>query len=281
MAIHTGSAWHIGDGRKVKLHHSWLHGTKPICRESADTDLRVCDIITNEATWDEEKAATILPSQSCAALRGLCPLPVGNEDDIIWRHSKNGECSARIGYDFIANSKEDYPTTYSQSTDRGAQQIWKLDVSNKWKVFLWKIRSRALQVGYEFMKRNLPFPTSCNLCGEEDKEETLAHLLRDCEVASQPLPSKWKLLLLSFKDTTRVYQGNNGRAWNVKVLSVEEDTSNSEGFFADQEWQDFVDRNNLAIGENLHVYYKNKTFYIRVFDNDGNERLPTEAENGI
>ncbi|XP_021744049.1 uncharacterized protein LOC110710091 [Chenopodium quinoa] len=36
------------------------------------------------------------------------------------------------------------------------------------------------------------------------------------------LPAKWKLLLLSFKDTSRVYQGNNGRAWNVKVLSVEE-----------------------------------------------------------
>ncbi|XP_021727435.1 uncharacterized protein LOC110694572 [Chenopodium quinoa] len=100
---------------------------------------------------------------------------------------------------------------------------------------------------------------------------------------SLPLLAKWKLLLLSFKDTARVYRGNNGRAWNVKVLSVEEDTSTSGGFFIDKEWQDFVDRINLAVGtmKICMCIIKIKLFVLDFFDNNGIERLPTEAENGI
>ena len=52
--------------------------------------------------------------------------------------------------------------------------------------------------------------------------------------------------------------------------------------FIDDEWTSFVSSNNIVEGERLDIYHDiDSNFYIRVFTADGNERIPTDAENGI
>ena len=81
-----------------------------------------------------------------------------------------------------------------------------------------------------------------------------------------------KGFLLRFTGPVRVYRGNNGRFWEVRVLSVPQNTGTCGGCFIDDAWTSFVSSNNIVEGERLDVYHDNDSnFYIRVFNVDGNE----------
>ena len=48
----------------------------------------------------------------------------------------------------------------------------------------------------------------------------------------------------------------------------------------DREWENFVATNNIVPGDRLDIYHDRDTIYIRIFNADGTEKLPNEAENG-
>ncbi|XP_074267263.1 uncharacterized protein LOC141590586 [Silene latifolia] len=63
-------------------------------------------------------------------------------------------------------------------------KLWKLPISSKLKVFLWKFMANALPVGSEFLKQNLNWRSSCSLCdGLSPCVESISHLFRDCSFA--------------------------------------------------------------------------------------------------
>ncbi|XP_074318284.1 uncharacterized protein LOC141655084 [Silene latifolia] len=60
-------------------------------------------------------------------------------------------------------------------------KLWKLPISNKLRVFLWKFMANALPVGSEFLKRKMSSRSSCTLCdGLPSCVESISHLFRDC-----------------------------------------------------------------------------------------------------
>ncbi|XP_074283834.1 uncharacterized protein LOC141608371 [Silene latifolia] len=60
-------------------------------------------------------------------------------------------------------------------------KLWKLPISNKLRVFLWKFMANALPVGSEFLKRKMSWRSSCSLCdGLPTCVESISHLFRDC-----------------------------------------------------------------------------------------------------
>ncbi|XP_074300884.1 uncharacterized protein LOC141632220 [Silene latifolia] len=60
-------------------------------------------------------------------------------------------------------------------------KLWKLPISNKLRVFLWKFMANALPVGSEFLKRKMSSCSSCTLCdGLPSCVESISHLFRDC-----------------------------------------------------------------------------------------------------
>ncbi|XP_074278505.1 uncharacterized protein LOC141602092 [Silene latifolia] len=63
-------------------------------------------------------------------------------------------------------------------------KLWKLPISNKLKVFLWKFMAKALLVGSEFLKRQMNWRSSCSLCDESSPcVESISHLFRYCSFA--------------------------------------------------------------------------------------------------
>ncbi|XP_074318234.1 uncharacterized protein LOC141655030 [Silene latifolia] len=63
-------------------------------------------------------------------------------------------------------------------------KLWKLPISNKLRVFLWKFMANALPVGSEFLKRKMNWRSSCTLCDDSSPcVESISHLFRDCSFA--------------------------------------------------------------------------------------------------
>ncbi|XP_074314021.1 uncharacterized protein LOC141649226 [Silene latifolia] len=84
-------------------------------------------------------------------------------------------------------------------------KLWKLPISNKLRVFLWKFMANALPVGSEFLKRKLNWRSSCTLCDESSPcVESISHLFRDCSFAK----ALWNDMV--FK---------NRRPWPISALS--------------------------------------------------------------
>ncbi|XP_074305425.1 uncharacterized protein LOC141640590 [Silene latifolia] len=63
-------------------------------------------------------------------------------------------------------------------------KLWKLPISNKLKVFLWKFMANALPLGSEFLRQKMNWRSSCTLCdGSSPCVESSSHLFRDCSFA--------------------------------------------------------------------------------------------------
>ncbi|XP_074306700.1 uncharacterized protein LOC141641960 [Silene latifolia] len=63
-------------------------------------------------------------------------------------------------------------------------KLWKLPISYKLRVFLWKFMANALPVGSEFLKRKMNWRSSCTLCNDLPTcVESISHLFRDCSFA--------------------------------------------------------------------------------------------------
>ncbi|XP_074301440.1 uncharacterized protein LOC141632828 [Silene latifolia] len=112
------------------------------------------------------------------------------DDSFYWKFSKHGVYTVKSGY-YVAKALSDGPTT---GADRSRMlptivafcksKLWKLPISNKLRVFLWKFMANALPVGSEFLKRKMSWRSSCTLCdGLPTCVESISHLFRDCSFA--------------------------------------------------------------------------------------------------
>ena len=92
----------------------------------------------------------------------------------MWKYSKDGDFSTNSAYQ-LANEDD---TTGNQLQ---GQWLWKLDVLPKIISFLWLCVHGSIPVKSVLAARGINCGKTCPLCNRH--EETIVHLLRDCEVA--------------------------------------------------------------------------------------------------
>ena len=92
----------------------------------------------------------------------------------MWKYSKDGDFSTNSAYQ-LANEDD---ITENQLQE---QCLWKLDVLPKIVSFLWLCVLGSIHVKSLMVVRGINCGKTCPLCNRH--EETIVHLLRDCEVA--------------------------------------------------------------------------------------------------
>ncbi|XP_074288910.1 uncharacterized protein LOC141614054 [Silene latifolia] len=114
-----------------------------------------------------------------------------SDDSFYWKFSKHGVFTVKSGYYVAAMAVSNGTTSNSNRSRMSAtimnfckSKLWKLPISNKLRVFLWKFMANALPVGSEFLKRKLIWRSLCTLCDESAPcVESISHLFRDCSFA--------------------------------------------------------------------------------------------------
>ena len=182
------SGWAVGNGTSINIwDKTWLSlsaqerpmGPAP----EAVVNCTVADLFTQDKkAWDVEKIRQILPLDEQRIL-SIKPSFEGAPDKLIWLNDASGEYTTRSGYAAALLQQKDFPTTLQTTLSFNWQKnIWKLKLSPKVKLFLWKLFHGALPVGTQLRARQINVEGICKTCG---LPESINHLFLECGFAQQ------------------------------------------------------------------------------------------------
>ncbi|KAH9770469.1 putative reverse transcriptase/RNA-dependent DNA polymerase [Citrus sinensis] len=202
-----GTKWRIGSGEDVQVYNSnWLPRPttfRPISPRTLAADTKVADLIDPER---ERKMDLIRQHfvQEDADIIQRIPLPRSSaRDELCWH------------YDKLITLKENFQNVPSSSNPKPSQwnAIWKLDLLEKLKIFMWRAAKNLLPTAENLWKRKvIPNPT-CQRCNQG--VETGFHAPVECKAARKirqhsslaavEMPSShWGSMLDVFLDTSRL-----------------------------------------------------------------------------
>ncbi|XP_074298006.1 uncharacterized protein LOC141628805 [Silene latifolia] len=195
--IYNNIAWTIGSSSRLNAWKSkWIEGYSlhDLCGDSVDapTDstLLVGDLYDTHRRWDLSSLGFDPGERVTKKILATYISCQPSDDSFYWKLSKYGDYTVKSGY-YAAKVLSDGPTTRVDLSRMSEpivafckSKLWKLPISDKLRVFLWKFMANALPVGSEFLKRKMNWRSSCTMCdGLPTCVESISHLFRDCSFA--------------------------------------------------------------------------------------------------
>ena len=182
QVVEMGSYWRIRDGHNVLIRgDKWLpglHYSKVLSPQNHfPMNTKVCTLMTeNDTSWDEDRIrGEFLPfeAQEILSIALSSRRPV---DRRIWKETKNGKSVYRL-LSKIANNNQPGPSNPSMLTNFWTN-IWKLNIPNKVKHFLWRACFYSLPTKRNLARRKIINYATCDLCRDQPKDAI--HALWDC-----------------------------------------------------------------------------------------------------
>lgn len=130
--------------------------------------------VKEDGRWDNDKRRNILPADIINLISQIVPPTGSTPDKIYWRPGKVSEFSVRSAYDFISE-------TAGRCENNLWLKIWKWQVPEKIKYFMWLVSHERLITNALRAKRNIATTSECAF--QCKCEESVLHILRGCERA--------------------------------------------------------------------------------------------------
>ena len=226
--LKEGIIWRIGNGESVRIWEDpWL--PKGLTRKLA-TPIRINLLIKvseliNPITgvWDEQLICEIFwPEDANDILR--IPIVKNLEDWPAWYFDAKGLFSVKSAYKVtiarrgtLAGWDASTSGTVRDDSDFEWYIIWKLNVPNKVKMFMWRFAHNSLPVQRNLARRGVVIDTRCPVCARLD--EDCGHLFFKCKYAKLC----WRMMNM---EPIRVQLLNCGSAWKTCNIigKLEKDT---------------------------------------------------------
>ena len=189
--LKEGLIWRIGNGEKVNMWEDpWLpRGTtrKPITPRGASLLTKVSELI-NPVTgeWDVQLIQDIFWPEDVAVIMQI-PIDHDMDDLPAWHFDAKGLFSVKSAYK-VAVSRRDVKASRDASTSGSSRgdngdfdwyKIWKLQIPNKVKMFIWRLAHNSLPVRRNVSRRGVELDTKCPVCQRLD--EDCGHLFFKCK----------------------------------------------------------------------------------------------------
>ena len=193
--INEQLGWAIGNGESVSVwNDQWLYADRkgsPIGpAPESSKDLKVADLFREQTrVWDSQKIEDLFPLLQ-GTIMSIKPSKCGGSDKRIWLNQSSGQYTAKSGY-FVALQKN-YPMLAEPQVHHQdwIQDLWKIPMTPKIMLLIWKIKHGALPVGEVLRARQIIPNSKCIRC---DCSETIIHLFFHCEFARKV----WELIPVS------------------------------------------------------------------------------------
>ncbi|KAF4389627.1 hypothetical protein F8388_009760 [Cannabis sativa] len=187
--IRKESCFLIANGRTTNMWHApwipwldWDQFRAAFNPMIAPTTTFVSSLLNEDREWDSQQTATWMVPSVASSLHLLPMLPTNHVDRLIWKDATNGEFSSRVAYKSIIKGR-------IVDKDPIWSKIWKLKISERMKLFLWKLGHDILPFG-ERLQRIFGNELVCAICDEQ--EDSAVHLFCHCPLAkSLWLASPW------------------------------------------------------------------------------------------
>jgi ribonuclease HI len=162
---------------------------RPLACLKGDPHMLVSSFIdASSATWRRDLLEEYFLPMDCDIIRAI-PLSTRRLADCwSWHYEKTGVLSVRSVYRMLVQTKkrrEDWLESrpaVSNSAKEGKlwQQLWKIQVPSKLRIFLWRLAHQSLPTGDVRHHRHMADTNACSICGEAD---SWRHSLLSCTLA--------------------------------------------------------------------------------------------------
>lgn len=189
--VERGRRWRVGDGSSIRVKDEpWLPRpcTFRVLSNYPDLPTMVNDLI-NPVTglWKTELVRRCFEEEESNIILGIPTSLEGCNDRIIWHQTSNGDYTVRTGYGIAMGMQENGELerkgtgvcSRRDESDKRWLEIWRLEVPNKMKFFIWRCCNSSLAVRDNLYRRRMRVDTACALCGHA--KETEHHLFFECE----------------------------------------------------------------------------------------------------
>uniref|UniRef100_A0A7N2RFE3 Reverse transcriptase zinc-binding domain-containing protein n=1 Tax=Quercus lobata TaxID=97700 RepID=A0A7N2RFE3_QUELO len=184
VIIFRGSKWRVGNGRTIGVYtHKWL-SYKPIPRTEAVLDIRVCELIDEDARqWDRGKLDAMFSQRTREEILSIPLDHLQSQDMLVWIENAAQKLSVKTAYRVALRSSTQSWTEYSGAREDGPtwNKVWDLKVPPKVRMFLWRAVSTGLPTRDKLHQRRVNVDTQCEFCFHNT--ETVHHILRECPFA--------------------------------------------------------------------------------------------------
>jgi len=171
--ITKGGKWRIGNREKVRIwHDNWLPSVSNPCVKSQVKILHQDDFVSTLIDQDTKQWNKDL-------IFSVCRLPV---DSFLWNGEKDSTYSVRSAYHQLGvDRRKDLPGSSHDPNDKLWKEIWRVNLPNRIKNFIWRLAKNILPTRGNLCKKGLKIDSVCPLCFNE--VETSQHLFMDCNIA--------------------------------------------------------------------------------------------------
>lgn len=173
--------WEVGDGNSIEIWKDyWLPNRNSSLDASfASSNMKTVNqlIVQDSGKWNVYILNALFDTDTVS---GICNIriPLSGKDTLRWSPTYNGQFSVKSDYKCIV--KEIYG---GEASNFPWKSLWKLDVPQKIKHFLWKCMNDCVSVRSKLARYVDSISNVCPLC--EHEEETINHLFIDCEVTKR------------------------------------------------------------------------------------------------
>ncbi|KAF4383100.1 hypothetical protein F8388_009131 [Cannabis sativa] len=189
--IRNESCWLIADGSKVDLWNSpwipWLDwdmfraAFNPLCVQNS---IKVSTLLNENGEWLDRLTHRWFVPSVASSLSLIGRLHTSQEDHLVWKDATNGLFSPKAAYKSIIKCRWG-------ETDQLWHRIWKLKITERLRMFLWKLCRDIIPFGSR-LQRIFGNEARCILCGKD--EDSAHHLFFKCPLAKAVwFASRWAL----------------------------------------------------------------------------------------
>nr|XP_027123998.1 uncharacterized protein LOC113740655 [Coffea arabica] len=193
--VEEGTWRKIGNGCKTDIwEDKWIIGNKegrpstpkpPECKVQKVQDLII------QKRWNRVEVFRTFNSEDAERILSIPISLAGKEDNNFWIHSPTGQYKVSTRYKVRMKEKETQERVgykgAGPSTHNAAKQmwscLWKLNIKQKLKTFMWKCINNSLSVKEVIFSRTKKEDPIYKACGEG--VETVKHMLLNCRQAKQ------------------------------------------------------------------------------------------------
>ena len=186
--LKEGIVWRIGNGTSVNIWSDpWI--PRDISRwiitpRRGSLLLMVAELINPiTGTWDEQLVKETFWDEDANIILAL-PISQDIDDFPAWHPYPKGVFSVKSAYTLGIRIRDhhngaDASTSNGEASCFDWKRVWRMNVANKVKVFVWQLAHNSLQVKKNIARRGVKLDTLCPICQRFD--EDMGHLFLKCK----------------------------------------------------------------------------------------------------
>ncbi|KAF7823970.1 hypothetical protein G2W53_022114 [Senna tora] len=208
--LNKGVRRSIGNGRSTGVWTDpWIPSNEPTIAIRPShieiDDEKVSVLLNEDATeWIDGELRARFEEDICRRIKSIPPNPSQGNDRWTWEHDSKGVYSVKTGYRSLMmetwNQFNNGLDIDEGSTMRLWKRLWKLPITSRYKVFLWRACLGIIPTVDSLERRGMVIDEECRMCNSAP--EDVFHALVDCP----NLQLLW--VMASFDYSSRVYHAN-------------------------------------------------------------------------